>query len=97
MKSNIHDDQGYNTKGMAESATKNVMQEYLNNDQLNLLPKPIMNTNLLRQMKNNRELPIYGFKQSVNIVQQTAALKRIGDSSKSKTLEDVLEFKARLE
>lgn len=51
-----------------DQATKEIMQEYFNNDQLNMLPKPIMKTSLLTQMKNNRELPLYGFKQSMNIV-----------------------------
>lgn len=60
--SQVHDDEKLNIKGMAEKATKNVMQEYFDKDQLNLLPKPIMNTHLLRHMKSNRELPIYGFK-----------------------------------
>ena len=45
------------------------MQQYFENDQLNMLPKPIMKTNLLTQMKNNRELPLYGFKQSMNLMQ----------------------------
>ena len=39
-----------------DQATKEIMQEYFNNDQLNMLPKPIMKTSLLTQMKNNREL-----------------------------------------
>ena len=73
------------------AATKNVMQEYFDNDQLNMLPKPIMQTSLLTNMKNNRELPLFGFKQSMNIVQQNITHgKVIGDGNKHKSLDDLL-------
>ena len=80
-----------------DQATKEIMQEYFNNDQLNMLPKPIMKTSLLTQMKNNRELPLYGFKQSMNIVQPTISHKTVGDGNKAKSLDDLLAFKSRLE
>ena len=62
-----------------------------------MLPKPIMKTSLLMQMKNNRELPQYGFKQSMNIVQPTISHKTVGDGNKAKSLDDLLAFKNRLE
>lgn len=73
------------------------MKEYFDNDQLNMLPKPIMKTSLLTQMKNNRELPLYGFKQSMNIIQPTITHTNNGDGNKSKTLEDLLAFKNRID
>lgn len=73
------------------------MQEYFNNDQLNMLPKPIMKTSLLTQMKKNRELPLYGFKQSMNIVQPTISHKTVGDGNKAKSLDDLLAFKNRID
>ena len=80
-----------------DQATKEIMQEDFNNDQLIMLPKPIMKTSLLTQMKNNRELPLYGFKQSMNIVQPTISHKTVGDGNKAKSLDDLLAFKSRLE
>ena len=62
-----------------------------------MLPKPIMKTSLLTQMKNNRELPLYGFKQSMGVVQQTIAHKLAGDGNTNKSLDDVLAFKRRIE
>ena len=61
-----------------------------------MLPKPIMKTSLLTQMKNNRELPLYGFKQSMNIVQPTINHKATGDG-KQKSLDDLLAFKSRMD
>ena len=83
-------------KEIYNQATKEIMQEYFNNDQLNMLPKPIMKTSLLTQMKNNRELPLYGFKQSMNIVQPTINHKATGDG-KQKSLDDLLAFKSRMD
>ena len=62
-----------------------------------MLPKPIMKTSLMIQLKNNRELPLYGFKQSMNIVQPTINHRSVGDGNKAKTLEDLLAFKNRID
>jgi len=57
-----------------------------------------MQTSLLTSMKNNRELPLYGFKQSMNILQHNISHgKQIGDGIKNKNLDDMLGFKNRLE
>lgn len=81
-----------------ERATRKVMQEYFDKDQLNMLPKPIMQTSLLVNMKNNRELPMYGFKQSMNIVQRSvSSSKHPGDGNKNKTTEDLDNFVNDLE
>ena len=80
-----------------EDAARQVMQEYFDNDQLNLLPKTIIQTPLLTQMKNNRELPMYGFKQSMNMIQQQIQHKIIGDGNKNKSLQDVLAFRTRID
>ena len=69
-----------------EQAARTVMQDYFDQDQLNLLPKTIIQTPLLSQMKNNRELPIYGFKQSMNMIQQQISHKHVGDGNKLKSL-----------
>ena len=75
-----------------------VMKEYFENDQLDKLPKPIMQTSLLTNLKNNRELPVYGFKQSENLVQRNISKQsHVGDGNKNKTLEDVNRFVNDLE
>jgi len=79
-----------------QRAAKAVMQEYFDNDKLHLLPKPIMETQLLTQIKNNRELPLYGYKQSLNIVSGQVKHKTIGDGKKHKNIQDVLAFRTQM-
>ena len=70
-----------------------MIQSYFDKDQLNLLPKPIIETKLLNQIKNNRELPLFGYKQSMNMLSGQINYKTVGDGKTTKTLKDIWAFR----
>ena len=53
---------------LKKEATDDVFRQFVAEQKLNLLPKPLLQSSWLKQIKTGREYPMYGYEQSKNII-----------------------------
>ena len=53
---------------LKKEATDDVFRKFVAEGKLNLLPKPLLESSWLKQIKTGREYPLFGYEQSKNII-----------------------------
>ena len=95
-------DPNYETK-IKQMATDDVFKQFVEEEKLNLLPKPLLNSAWLKQIKTGREYPKFGYAQSktlIKIDESMAIGKKLDrggaysnqQQKKGKTLEEINAF-----